>query len=436
MKPDLTLDWWRPDARALPVARQRAIVKLPGRFAFAAIAAYTIVLVAAPQEFVEPLRPLRLALVFALLGVMAHISDRALERVPHPPASREVRLVGALLAWAIVTMPLSYWPGGSFAALLDVYLKSVAVFVLLGAVVNTRARIIVLFWILSGCVLIVALTALRHYATGVYLPGAPGRIAGYGETGMAGNPNDLALLCCIVLPLMMALVRVTKSLLLRGAALAMALTSVAAVIATFSRGGFIALLSLAVLLVWRARRQTRLAILAGVVVVAGLTAVLAPEGYGDRLATVFNTESDSTGSAQDRWRDMVAATRYVASHPLVGAGLAMDYLALNEMRGQAWVMVHNAYLSHAVDLGLPGLALYVALLVSAIVGVGRVARASRERADGGALASLAGSVLVSLITFAIAASFYPIAYHPFFYYLAGLGVALQRIHALEEGTSA
>ena len=79
MKPDLTLDWWRPDAPALPVVRQRAVVKLPGRFAFAAIAAYTVVLVAAPQEFVAPLRPLRLALVFALLGVMAHLADRALQ---------------------------------------------------------------------------------------------------------------------------------------------------------------------------------------------------------------------------------------------------------------------------------------------------------------------------------------------------------------------
>ena len=68
----------------------------------------------------------------------------------------------------------------------------------------------------------------------------------------------------------------------------------------------------------------------------------------------------------------------------------------------------------------------VAVVVGESVRACVCGKVQRSREEGGALSVLAGGVLVSLITFAVAASFYPIAYHPFFYYLAGLGVAVRR----------
>ena len=58
-----------------------------------------------------------------------------------------------------------------------------------------------------------------------------------------------------------------------------------------------------------------------------------------------------------------------ANGPVVVTGIAVscrdhctEMLALNDERGARWLSVHNAYLNYAVDLGLPGLTLFLMLL--------------------------------------------------------------------------
>jgi O-antigen ligase len=174
------------------------------------------------------------------------------------------------------------------------------------------------------------------------------------------------------------------------------------------------------------RRGTWMPIVLLVVVVACAVPFL-PSGYTERVQTVFSISSDPTGSSQERWRDNVAAVEWVRAHPIVGAGLGMDILALNEVRGKYWVHVHDAYLNYAVDLGLPGLFMFVALLVVSL----RSVRAAERRAEGvnPELAMLASGVRISLCGYALAAFFHPTAYHFYFYYLAGLAVAFRRIGA-------
>src|SRR5262249_29791627 len=152
---------------------------------------------------------------------------------------------------------------------------------------------------------------------------------------------------------------------------------------------------------------------------------LLPAGYKQRLATVFDTAADPTGSAQARSADTVAALRWIADNPIVGAGLGQDTLALNLERGPRWKMVHNVYLEYAVDLGLPGLVLFLLLLGSCFATTAVVER--RARSDRGLswLSHLAGAVRVRLIAFSVGAFFPPVAYPFFFYSAAGLAVALK-----------
>src|SRR5207253_8710681 len=110
---------------------------------------------------------------------------------------------------------------------------------------------------------------------------------------------------------------------------------------------------------------------------AALTVPLLPSAYVDRLATVKDVQSDPTGSSQARWRDTVAAAQFVAQHPIIGAGIGMDFLALNQIRGNKWLKVHNVYLEYAVDLGVPGLALFLTLLYRVFKG----ARFARKRLE-------------------------------------------------------
>ena len=108
-------------------------------------------------------------------------------------------------------------------------------------------------------------------------------------------------------------------------------------------------------------------------------------------------------------------------HPL-GAGLNMHTLALQE-KGLGWIAVHNVYLQYAADLGIIGVILFIVILCKLIVSMRRI-RLRTQGADR-RLAALASATEVSLGAFTVAAMFYPVAYHFYFYVIAGIAVAVK-----------
>ena len=123
---------------------------------------------------------------------------------------------------------------------------------------------------------------------------------------------------------------------------------------------------------------------------------------------------------------MVASVEHAVDHPFLGAGLGMNILVLNESVGATWRVVHNTYLEYAVDLGLPGAALFIALLWRCL----KSARAARARSTG-EVSQLAEGVEISLVGFAVAAFFCPVAYAFYFFYIAGLAVGVKQVSERE-----
>ena len=166
-------------------------------------------------------------------------------------------------------------------------------------------------------------------------------------------------------------------------------------------------------------------------VIALVSIPLLPSGYLDRLSTIKDTEADQTGSAQERWRDMIAAASFILRNPIIGAGVGMNVLALNEERGATWMNVHNVYLQYAVDLGIPGLVLFLLLMVGCIKSAMFVQRHSAGVPAFRELFYLAEGIQISLIAFSVAALFHPVAYHFYFYYIAGLAIAVKAMYEAE-----
>ena len=72
----------------------------------------------------------------------AHMMDATVRRrADHAVRAGDVDYGLALLVWAVLTIPFSYWPGGSVALLTDQYLKAVVFFWLIAAIVTTRERL-------------------------------------------------------------------------------------------------------------------------------------------------------------------------------------------------------------------------------------------------------------------------------------------------------
>lgn len=426
-------EWWRPQPLTGPerpeaVAFDSAIPR--GGLAFRALLAFTFVLLLAPQAFLPALRPFRIALLTAGAAILAQLIESVVLGRALTVLSREMVLTAALVGWAVVTMPLSYWPGGSVSFLLDFYLKTLAIFWLLANTVDSVSRLRTLAVGLSAMAVPLALTAVKNFLSGTFIEGATpngdNRIVGY-EGGLTANPNDLALMLNLLLPLSLALLATARNTLSRALLVVLVVLATAGVVVTFSRGGFFTLATVIALHLWRlARRGAAGWALAGLVTCLASASVV-PEGYLARLGTSLDIDADTTGSAQTRWNDSVVAATFVLAHPVIGAGAGMSTLALNEARGATWLNVHNVYLEYAVDLGLPGLTLFVVLFVSCLAKARRVrqraaARGLRE------LSCLAEGVEISLLAFAVAAMFHPVAYHFYFFYPAGLAVAVGGIY--------
>ena len=426
-------EWWRPesppDDEARPErARSNRAVPAVSASPFWALMIFTFIQILAPQALFKSLTPLRIGLIAAALAAATFLLDRIVRRGSVTVGSREMAVAAGLALWATVTVPWSYWPGGSLSFLTAVYLKTLVIFWLLANVVSTRERLKTMVWGLSLMAAPLAVLAIRAYLSGEFVDtGAVRRLESY-EAPLTQNPNDLALMLNLILPLTVALFLAHRRIAVRAALLAVMALDVLAIIVSFSRAGFLTLGATASIYLVRLLKRPERGFAVAVLVLALLCAPLLPTGYLERLSTISNIEADPTGSAQARWADSLAAVKFVARHPIVGAGLGMDFLALNEIRGPAWKDVHNVYLQHAVDLGLPGLALFLVLFA----GCARAARAVQRSAAGYPeqrdLFCLAEGIQVSLAAFAVAALFHPVAYHVYFYYMAGLALAIRHVH--------
>lgn len=423
--------WWRASEPAPVLTRAAAPIEHE-RVAFAALVAFTVILLVSPQAWFPAIKSLRIALLSAGVAITAHLASRAFGRAEAVPFRREMAIAMALMAWAALTIPVSIWPGGSLAQLTDHLFKAIVFFWLIATLVTSEPRLKLFAWMLSSCSIPLAVTAINNYRSGVFVTTAGSavqRIAGYmGGSGLAGNPNDLALMLNLLMPITGALFVISRKPLHRIVTGSALLLSVAAVIATFSRAGFITLAVIGLMTVLAMIRRGALITALGLVFLASVAVATVPQKYYARLATITDIEADPTGSAQGRWNDWVLSVGYIQSHPITGAGLGQDLLALNAARGEeTWRSVHNAYLQAAVDLGLPGAGLLVLLLLASFQNARRVRRAA-ERAGLDDLAVLAQSVSISLTGFTVAAFFHPIAYQFYFFCLAGLAVALVNVN--------
>lgn len=394
-----------------------------GTIANAALTGFVAVLLISPQTHLKMLLPLRPAAVCIAIAVAAHLFDSGIRGRTPWATDRSLALAIALLGWALLTAPLSVWPSGSLELITGLFAKSIVVFVLVATLLDTTERLRRFAVALTVLSVPIALTAITHYVQGEFLARsvAVNRIQGFAAP-LTGNPNDLALTLSMILPITAALAFLTRSR--RAAALlaAVAVTQVIAIVSTFSRGGFVALCVLAV--VGLARRwhqgQHSTTALAAIALAAALP--LCAPTYWRHLTTIAATRADPTGSAQERIRDMKATTAVVARSPVLGAGIGMNVLALNAERGSSWRQVHNVYLQLAADLGVPGLILFVWLFRCCW----RATTITCTGATGG-LRRLARGIRGGLLAFGVAALFHPVAYHFYFYTLAGMAVAARAV---------
>src|SRR5438094_5885697 len=168
-------EWWRAESQAAGGDAPRDSVAAAAEATespvpFWALMGFTVILLLAPQRLIRALAPYRIALITAGIAMITHLYDRLRRGQPIVRLTREMWIAACLLGWAFLTVPFSYWPGGSLSFLVGEYLKTLVVFWLLGNVANTTSRLRHVAWGLSLMAIPISVTAVDHYLAGVFVP--------------------------------------------------------------------------------------------------------------------------------------------------------------------------------------------------------------------------------------------------------------------------
>ncbi len=433
MKLETDPAWWQHDNIEQRTAASRSggqSVSSGGRLSFYALYGFTIILLLAPQSYYPALAPFRIAFLAAAIAMIAHIGSQISHGQPIIRANPGIWLVFWLLLWGVFTVPFSIWPGGSVNLILGNYSKTIIVFLLLANVINTLPKLRSICIGLALMAAFLALITIRNYLSNTFIEQGD-RVLGT-QGALTGNPNDMALMLNLLLPVSTGLMLASPSGLRRLLLGTLIALQVIAIVLTFSRAGFLALgvtFITYMVLLGRTSQRKWIPVALGV---ALLAIQYIPATYLDRLSTITNIAEDDSGSAQLRLNDMKLATGLFLSDPLVGTGIGVSVVAMDEARGAYGTEIHNVYLQYAVELGLPGLILFLLLYLSCFRTTSYVMSRHPPTSDqDNSLFYISQGLRVSLITFAVGAFFHPVAYHFYFYYIAGLAIALIAVHEHE-----
>lgn len=261
-------------------------------------------------------------------------------------------------------------------------------------------------------------------------------------SGPLGDPNYYAQILVPLIPIGL--------IALRGANRRYRLVATVATVAvlgglvlSYSRGGALALvLMLGLAAAFRYVRGSQVLL----IVLAGLVALAVVPDYRARVASIGSsvtgaTQEQGSSTAADqsvlsRTGEMAAAGLVFLDHPVVGVGPGVFPLYYQEYikrlgleahtsvktgpnRGEeARREAHNMFLSVGAELGLAGLAVFLAIVCTAFAGLVRVRRRCAE--SDPRLSRIATAMLIALAGYLLTGLFLTLAYERYFWVLIGI----------------
>jgi probable O-glycosylation ligase (exosortase A-associated) len=244
-----------------------------------------------------------------------------------------------------------------------------------------------------------------------------------GPGGFMADNNSFALALNMTLPLLVGIALVEKQRWLRiGAAVAAALCMLC-ILFTFSRGGFLTLVVVGGLLIWRSKHRFAVAglLAAGLTVFLLFTSDKMVDEYKERTSSIANYEED--GSAQGRLNAWKTSWRVFLDYPVFGVGPAnLEAVFFRYSPDNSRFRVtHNAYLQLLAECGLPGLLLFLGAIGAALWRLQRL----RTVTALPWVEVQARMLQISLLGYMAGAMFLNMAYAELLYTLLGLTVSLE-----------
>jgi probable O-glycosylation ligase (exosortase A-associated) len=345
------------------------------------------------------------AIVVGLCGV---VLQRERLRIPAP-----LVWCGLWVAWAGIGYFTATHPEMTGPKIWE-YVKLWLIFLLALNLCHTKQqlRLMIIAWL--GIFAIYPVRGiLFNFASGIQIQGR------YQWNFIFSNPNDFATLTLPLMALSTATLQSAKEKWVKYCALAGTILLPLCIVITESRGGILALATFGTLVLFQYRRRIGAVLM--ILMVIGLIAQLAPQSVWNRvsgLKSVFNEETldeaDPYGSAKQRYDIWRVARAIAKDHPVFGIGAGaypevhLEYALTGRYPG--FVVQrrdpHSTYLHAAAENGLPGLGLFLGVIISTFVagihGIKRIKKSDPKTAQSiqtllfGLIAFLQASIFASM----------------------------------------
>jgi len=335
-----------------------------------------------------------------------------------------VNLITVLLVllplWMTVTLLFALEPLEAYRRWEEV-MKTFLLVLISAALLHTRKQLEVFLWVL---VLSVGFYGVKG---GVFTIVTGGGSKVWGPEGSyIYDNNAISVALIMIIPLMYYLSGVVSSKWVRLGLFGAMFLSGMAVLGSYSRGAFLAILAMAIFLWLKSRQRFTV----GVVLIAIIPLALAfmPREWTSRMETIETFEKD--GSAMGRINTWTMALNLAKDRPLVGGGFEPYSRKTFDTYGPTGSGVHSAhsiYFQMLGEHGYVGFGLFLCFAIASWILAGRVIRASRERPDCAWASNLARAIQVSLVGFAVGGAFVNISYWDLQYYEIVILMAAYRL---------
>jgi len=326
---------------------------------------------------------------------------------------REEKLVLALLAVCIVTLPTSIWLGASVTGIFKGFIPMIVLTLITAIICHSVADIKKFVWLLAANSIIIIYCVLSkdisHTSKGIT------------DTY---DTNDIAMILDCSLPILfyfMLSCRGIKKIILTICLVLLAIT----VVKTASRGGMLGLIVFGGYLVLYSRSRVKYLMM--VIVMTICVVLFAPEETMNRFSSMINPQTEYDKNLGDRTQIWKPGLKLFMRSPLLGVGLANYVVADGSMKeAGSWRTAHNSFIQIAVELGLGGLVLLVSLSAGTFFKF-RHLRKQLETIDyDHEMLWIIRGLELSLLIYVVTAFFLSQAYSTLFFFIISLAIAAQK----------
>jgi len=336
------------------------------------------------------------------------------------------RSLGLFFCSLMISIPFSYWIGGSVFEFQNFIMAQVPYLILLVGVAASEQE---LEYLLRAVVISIILFGF------VILTGGASYEQGRVVASSSYDSNDLAMVAAVSIPFALRMV-LGKPIFWRLAGLAGIGSALLLILQAGSRGAMLAVAAIVMAYMFMFRRTISGGMKVLLIVSIIVAIALAPGVFLERLNSLGSVSQDYNVSDEvgrvEIWKRGMG---YFLHRPLNGVGFGQFNAAEGrsgaELHGTGegfkWSTAHNSFVLAAAELGLPGIIGFLGMFLPIFRMARRARRAARMDKSQLSLATQGEALAIAVVGFLVAGFFLSATYQPVSMTVAGFVIAYAAI---------